>query len=253
MKHTISLLVLALFAGQLPSAAAQQCNTTTLSLTAESDDITMAVGEAAGTLCFITQSGYECSDPIPSGVLGACHRVSGSLSNVFTKLNGCTDATPSSNRAVIHLGQGDDFFRVTDREFMCAQSSSFPFPSDHILPWRTDFSFGLQVSGRGGSDVIAGSPRSDFLMSTMYNASTNKSLDDGADDLLCGRDGNDALYGDDGSADVERMHGGAGSDICDGFNTILNDIAASCETINRATQGLVNTAACNASVADLLE
>lgn len=104
--------------------------------------------------------------------------------------------------------------------------------------------------------MIAGSPRSDILMSAFRVASSGKSVDDDANDLLCGGDGKDTLYGDDDSGsllDFERMDGGPGSgDFCDGYGSSLNAVAE-CEVYTRAAMGTVNEAACFVSVADILE
>jgi hypothetical protein len=116
-------------------------------------------------------------------------------------------------------------------------------PGMWVAPWNTSaFKFVTQAELGAGRDLFQGGDGRDVVFSATRPIGTAPMLADNSSDLMCGWGGNDILSGDrddDLNTFEESMHGGNGSDICDGdlqwpSGSNVSDLHLSCETHSHA-------------------
>ncbi len=136
-----------------------------------------------------------------------------------TVLTGCTSTTSSTDRVFVTAYAGDDQLAPNTEVQDCPAASG-----DFMIAWNPAvLSFGIEADMGTGSDTADGSGNDDTLYSNYPGTVLpfNPTPADSANDLLCGRDGDDELIGDkdDSASHQEFLGGGDGDDdFCNGGN-----------------------------------
>jgi hypothetical protein len=163
------------------------------------------------------------------GYLAVCERPSGGGTQTFGTLTSCTSSTTSADWVEIYGSPGGDRIAPLTSNIGTITCGT---GGNKILPFA--WSFPAAIAGLGGSDLMYGTANNDLLVSNVFGSASG----DSSNDILCGMNGDDALYGDgdDSSpAPEEWLDGGPGSDYCasvlGGGDFSPGDVAANCETI----------------------
>ncbi len=130
-----------------------------------------------------------------------------------------------------------------------------------IGPWNSGWEFGMRIDGGGGADEVRGSPQNDLLFASNITSgflpppfpggvSIPIGVDDLAEDLVCGRSGDDFVYGDRGDdglpESVDILSGGNGFDECVGSNSLFPGVGPTSDW------SVSNPSTCNVEAPPLL-
>jgi len=217
-------------AGAWPAAVARAGTCGTFS--ADSGDNTIILGEKTSYFYYQGQIYYY-----GLGELAICWLDTNELHQQSFFPN-CDTGTPSSDHIYVSALGGADVVWPNTEGHICKVG----YPSSYMLAFDEDvFDFYLQADMGTGSDKAYGTEHGDVLLSNKYGTFGNLLPADSAVDDLCGYGGNDTLYGDHDDTDTyeETLHGGDGTDTCNGgFDGSYYDWAnyPGCNSISSAYQ-----------------
>jgi hypothetical protein len=219
-----------------PRARASACG----SFSADSGDNLIIVGEKTGYFWYDGQYWFY-----GTGELALCWKDSSAVYN-YEEYANCDTTSSSSDYLFVQAKAGDDVLVPNTTGHNCegADISTYIDPFDDA-----SWDFYLYAYMGTGSDRAIGSGNGDRLYSNTYGSFPSNLPSDSAVDTLCGAGGDDYLYGDhdDGSTYYEFLHGGSGSDLCNGGQDgTTHDLAHqyTCETIQFAASTSIDWGGC---------
>lgn len=201
------LMVWAIAATPCATAHAATCAT----FTADSGDNVIILGETTSYFWYAGKYWFY-----GTGDLAVCWKTTHGV-YTYTSYSSCDSNTSASDSVYVKALAGDDVVVPNVEGHNCEGSAI----STYVNPFNEAiFDFGLDTEMGTGADTAYGTGNDDVLYSNEYGTIVpyNYLPADADEDILCGYDGDDSLYGDHDDTETyeEILHGGDGTDYCNG-------------------------------------
>ncbi len=209
LRVMAATLIVCAIAGGTYSATAHA--STCATFTADSGDNVIILGETTSYFWYDGKYWFY-----GTGDLAVCWKNTYGV-YTYTSYSSCDQNTSANDTVYVKALAGDDVVVPNVEGHNCEGSAI----STYVNPFNEAiFDFGLSADMGTGADTAYGTDNDDDLYSNKPGTIIpyNYLPRDYAEDFLCGYDGDDSLYGDhdDTNTYEEILHGGNGTDYCNG-------------------------------------